>query len=172
MLHTAVGVHLLLLFLALFRILIWLRLLVFLLLIALNIPIVDFLMLRIIQIFRLLILLILIRFLLVFILLTGILLLFILALLILNHQLIRWWFDLYHRLRFLSILILLIFHLIRHNDLTGPALFLLLLLGTLLVYILGFTIVLLGVPVTKAHLLLSGIFDTLLFLLFWLLKAS
>lgn len=171
LLHAAVWSHLLLFF-ALFGILVRLWLLVLLLLIALHLPIIDFLILRVVQIFRILILLIFIRFLLVLIFLTDILLLFILAFLILNHQIICWLFDLYHRLWFLSILILLILHLIWHKYLASSALFLFLLLPTLLVYVLTFIVIFLRVPVTKTHFLLSGILDTLFFFLFRLLKAS
>lgn len=173
LLHTAVRSHLLL-FLALFGILRCLWLFVFLLLIALYLPIIDFLILWVVEIFCILILLIFIRLLLVLIFLSNILLLLFLVFLILNHQLIcRLLFDLYyHRLWFLSILLLLIFHLIWNNYLASSALFLFFLLPTLLVYVLSFIVIFLRVPVTKTHFLLSGILDTLFFFLFRLLKAS
>jgi len=171
LLHAAVRSHLLL-FLALFGILGRLWLFRFLLLIALDLPIIDFLILGVIQIFCLLILLIFIRFLLVLIFLTDILLLFILAFLILNHQLISWLFDdLYHGLWFLCILLLLILHLIWHDYLASSALFLFLLLRALLVRVLGFMVILRRVPLTKSHFLLPGILDTLFFFLFRLLEA-
>ena len=137
-----------------------------------HLPIIDFLILGVIQIFCLLILLIFIRFLLVLIFLTDILLLFILAFLILNHQLISWLFDdLYHGLWFLCILLLLILHLIWHDYLASSALFLFLLLRALLVRVLGFMVILRRVPLTKSHFLLPGILDTLFFFLFRLLEA-